>query len=266
MLIAPQTVATANLHRSAGRLPESGMGPIYDGAGDPEAPISVSLLRLASGSSERFQVEGQETAAIVLSGAGELRAGSASAVFRRPSWIDRPPTVAHASGGTAVEVHADEPSELIVIRTPNPQRFESRVVPAARVREEQRGRGKVFDAAHRLVRTAFDGSDSPPATRLVIGEVITFPGRWSSYPPHHHPQPELYYYRFDRPQGYGHAECGDEVYKVREHDVLRIPGGKDHAQCAAPGYHMYYLWAIRHLDGARYAGFETTPDHRWTFE
>jgi 5-deoxy-glucuronate isomerase len=96
--------------------------------------------------------------------------------------------------------------------------------------------------------------------------VITYPGRWSSYPPHHHPQPELYYYRFDRPQGYGHAECGDEVYKVREHDVLRIPGGRDHAQCAAPGYHMYYLWTIRHLEGARYAGFETTPDHRWTFE
>jgi 5-deoxy-D-glucuronate isomerase len=48
--------------------------------------------------------------------------------------------------------------------------------------------------------------------------------------------------------------------------VLRIPGGQDHAQCAAPGYHMYYLWAIRHLEGARYAGFETSPDHRWTFE
>jgi hypothetical protein len=29
---------------------------------------------------------------------------------------------------------------------------------------------------------------------------------------------------------------------------------------------MYYLWAIRHLDGARYAGFETSPEHRWTFE
>jgi 5-deoxy-glucuronate isomerase len=242
------------------------MAALYDGSSDLEAPISLSLLRLAARTTERLEASGQETAAVVLSGSGELRAGSASAVFLRPSWIDRPPTVAHACTGTAIEVRTDEPSELIVVRTPNVQRFDARVLPAARVREEHRGRGKVLDAAHRLVRTAFDGSDSPPTTRLVIGEVLTYPGRWSSYPPHHHPQPELYYYRFDRAQGYGHAECGDEVYKVREHDVLRIPGGQDHAQCAAPGYHMYYLWAIRHLEGARYAGFETSPDHRWTFE
>jgi 5-deoxy-glucuronate isomerase len=239
---------------------------LYDAATDPEAPISLSLLKVAPHTHERLEAAGQETAAVVLSGAGTLRAGTASAVFLRPNWIEQSPTVAHACAGTAIEVHADEPSEVIVVRTPNTQRFDARVVPAARVRAEHRGEGKVFDAAHRLVRTVFDGADSSPATRLVVGEVITFPGRWSSYPPHHHPQPEIYYYRFDRPQGYGHAECGDEVYKVHEHDVLRIPGGKDHAQCAAPGYHMYYLWVIRHLEGARYAGFEMSPEHRWTFE
>jgi 5-deoxy-glucuronate isomerase len=99
-----------------------------------------------------------------------------------------------------------------------------------------------------------------------VGEVVSLPGRWSSYPPHHHAQPEIYYYRFDPPQGYGHAELGDEVFKVHQHDLLRITAGNDHAQAAAPGYHMYYLWAIRHLDGNPYTGFEYTETHKWTFE
>jgi 5-deoxy-glucuronate isomerase len=53
---------------------------------------------------------------------------------------------------------------------------------------------------------------------------------------------------------------------VQQHDVLAIEPGLDHAQTAAPGYHMYYLWVIRHLDQDPYTGFEYTETHRWTFE
>ena len=89
--------------------------------------------------------------------------------------------------------------------------------------------------------------DDPERLEKVLGEVVTMPGRWSSYPPHHHPQPEIYHYRFTRPQGYGHAELGDDVLKVKQFDTVKIFDGNDHAQCAAPGYGMYYSWVIRHL-------------------
>jgi 5-deoxy-glucuronate isomerase len=116
------------------------------------------------------------------------------------------------------------------------------------------------------VRTIFDDRNGPPGARLVVGEVVTSPGRWSSYPPHHHPQPEIYHYRFTRPEGYGHAETGEAVHKVRAGDTVVIDPGETHAQCAAPGYGMWYLWTIRHLDDARYAGPTFDPEHRWTLE
>ena len=113
-----------------------------------------------------------------------------------------------------------------------------------------------------IVRTIFDGRNRPQA-KLVLGEVVTFPGRWSSYPPHHHPQPEIYHYRFTDPRGYGHAELGDDVLKVQQHDTIKILDFNDHSQVAAPGYGMYYIWAIRHLDGDPYTVPEFTREHAW---
>ena len=88
-----------------------------------------------------------------------------------------------------------------------------------------------------------------------IGEVLNFPGRWSSYPPHYHPQPEIYYYEISPSWGYGHGELGDNVYKIENGDVLAITNSKTHSQTSAPGFYMYYLWAIRHGDKKRYDGF-----------
>jgi 5-deoxy-glucuronate isomerase len=93
---------------------------------------------------------------------------------------------------------------------------------------------------------------------------VNYPGRWSSYPPHHHDQPEIYHYRFTDPDGYGHAELGDDVLKVRTNDTVFIPPGLDHGQVSAPGYGMYYLWMIRHLPGNPYTGFTFAKEHQWT--
>ena len=131
---------------------------------------------------------------------------------------------------------------------------------------EPRGRGQVGGRALRYVRTIFDRTNSPPEVELVLGEVVTFPGGWSSYPPHHHPQHEIYHYRFTEPQGYGHAELGEEVVKVKQYDTIKIPAGLDHAQCAAPGYGMYYSWVIRHLPDKPYTVPEFTAEHAWTMQ
>lgn len=91
--------------------------------------------------------------------------------------------------------------------------------------------------------------DNAPYSNMVMGEVFNQPGKWSSYPPHHHPQPELYYYRFSRPEGFGVGFEGDTPYKTQDGDCLCIRGGNAHEQVVAPGYEMYYVWLIRHIDG-----------------
>ena len=83
---------------------------------------------------------------------------------------------------------------------------------------------------------------------LRYGEVLNFPGKWSSYPPHHHPQPEVYFYRFDYPHGFGAGFANGEIYRTGNNGLAVINHGF-HSQCAAPGYAMCYAWGIRHLEG-----------------
>src|SRR5690606_19128570 len=116
--------------------------------------------------------------------------------FDRPDWIEVSPSAAHGCTGTTLEVTAETRVEIALLATDNESPFPGRVYTPGEVATEHRGRGLLEDTAYRWVRLVFDGTIAPKAARLVLGEVITLPGRWSSYPPHHHKQPEIYYYRF----------------------------------------------------------------------
>ncbi|MFT5875577.1 MAG: 5-deoxy-glucuronate isomerase, partial [Clostridium sp.] len=114
-------------------------------------------------------------------------------------------------------------------------------------------------------RTVFDKSNSPDSN-LVVGEVIDHPGKWSSYPPHYHPQPEIYFYKFNPENGYGFSELGEDAVKLRQNDTVKILDNATHPQITAPGYAMYYLWVIRHLDGNPYITPTFVPEHLWVTE
>ncbi len=228
-----------------------------------ESGIAIGVLKLAAGEVHRAAVK-SETAWLLMSGRVSVRAGATRTELSRSSLFDDPPRALHVSAGAEVELTAREAVELTVYETQNTSAFAPKLYET--VADEHRGKGKVQDQAFRFVRTVFDGTNAPPEASLVLGEVINFPGRWSSYPPHHHPQPELYHYRFDKPDGYGHAELGESVFKVRSFDTLRIMNGVDHPQCSAPGYAMYYAWVIRHLPHARYGVPDFEPRHRWTMD
>ncbi|MFH1810127.1 MAG: 5-deoxy-glucuronate isomerase [Pseudomonadota bacterium] len=230
-----------------------------------DAGLALAILRLEAG--ERFEDRPEvETAWLLLDGAGHWSLDGRTVQVARHSLFEQAGAVAHLCRGAQLDIQAEQACELACLRTINDRVFEPRLFSASEVREEVRGQGSVDGAATRVVRTVFDDSNSSAEARLVLGEVVHAPGRWSSYPPHHHPQPELYHYRFTAPQGYGHAELGDDVLRVQNNDTVKILDAVDHAQVAAPGYGMYYIWAIRHLDDARYVQPEFTEAHRWTLD
>jgi len=184
----------------------------------------------------------------------------------RRSLFDEGPTVLHVGSGTAVEIEAQSARvEWAVARATNPTPQATRLFRSGDVESESRGRGLAQGACTRVVRTVFDRT-ARPDSGLVVGEVVNLPGRWSSYPPHAHPQPEIYHYRFTLPQGWGHAELGDEVLRVRSGDTLKILDGRTHAQVSAPGYGMWYLWIVRHLRDAPYTGFQYDASHTWLLD
>jgi 5-deoxy-glucuronate isomerase len=243
---------------------EPGFTAVTRAESDPTG-ISFGVLHLRTGEVRAFEPEG-ETALLLMSGAVRIAAPGVSELVRRASLFDESPSCLHAPAATRIELTAEDATELTVYASGNRRSFEPRLYRSGDVANEHRGKGQVGDACYRFVRTIFDRRNADANAELVLGEVVTMPGRWSSYPPHHHAQPEIYHYRFTLPQGYGHAELGERVFQVRQYDTLRIPAGLDHAQCAAPGYGMYYSWVIRHLPGKPYTVPDFTEEHRWTME
>jgi 5-deoxy-glucuronate isomerase len=236
-------------------------------AGEPELDTGMSFGLLALEAGERFEDRSdRERAIVLLSGDVRIRWEGGDLQVRRSSLFDERPAALHLPAASGVELVATSAAELAWIETANERPFSARLFDGdSMLEEERRGEGRVDDAAFRFVRTIFDDRNRPEAN-LVLGEVVNLPGRWSSWPPHHHPQPEIYHYRFDRPEGYGHGELGDEVLRIVHGDTVKITGERDHAQVAAPGSAMWYLWVIRHLPEARYTVPEFSAPHRWTME
>jgi len=216
---------------------------------------------------EAFEEIGtKESAWVLMQGRAHVACAGREFAVERSSLFDEAPTVLHVPPGTPLRIVArSERLEWAVTRASNTATFTPRVFWPRDIEPEHRGLGLAHGTCVRNVRLVFDRT-ARPQSNLVVGEVINYPGRWSSYPPHHHAQPEIYHYRFSAPQGYGHGEVGDRVYKVRAFDTLRIAAQHDHAQVAAPGYAMYYLWIVRHLENNAYAGFEYSPEHVWMLD
>ena len=231
----------------------NGLNP-YNQAHD-ETGMEFDILIMQPGDDFKISDNKREIALIIIEGAGDVKFEDTSLTFNRPNWVDNDPTVVHMSAGESTVLNAVSETRVAIVKTLNNDKFKGKVYYPENIDTEHRGKDQLGDTCYRLVRLAFDGTITPPESKLVIGEVLNFPGKWSSYPPHHHSQPELYYYELSPKWGYGHGELGDDVHKIKNGDILAITGSRVHSQTSAPGFYMYYLWAIRHDDNKRYDGF-----------
>jgi 5-deoxy-glucuronate isomerase len=254
------------LIRQPGEFQPGRYAPITSLAGPhPEMLMDFGILRLAAGQAEAGE-EPKERAYLLLGGTVEIDLAGGHARMARASLFDRGPWCLHLPAGSQVTLRAvGGPAEIAVHKTTNARAFEPRLYTPEECRDEERGKGTMGETSTRIVRTIFDDSNAPWAN-LVLGEVITFPGKWSSYPPHHHPQPEIYHYRFLPEQGFGLTAIGGRAWLLKHRDTVLIHSGEVHPQVAAPGYAMYYIWVIRHLDGNRYGVPEFLPEHRWVMD
>ena len=143
-------------------------------------------------------------------------------------------------------------------------------IPGASMRVEVRGSGNATRQITHIIPPEF------AAHRLLVVEVSTPAGNWSSYPPHKHEVErlplendleEVYAYRFAAPEGFGvqrlYTRDGslDETWTVRDGDVVLVPRGY-HPFCAAHGYHGYYLNALAAEQRSMAAADD--PDLAWT--
>ena len=186
---------------------------------------------------------------------------------KRFSCFDESPSVLHVPARVSVTIKAIEDSELCVERSVNEKSFASTYYSPSDIRSDVFGAGVLNEASIRTVRTVFDG-EIAPESNMVLGEVINHPGKWSSYPPHDHPHPEIYHYRFFPKQGFGVSLLDEDPYLVKDGDSSLIFPDKTHSQVAGAGYAMYYIWMIPHLPNDRW--LPTTryfrKEHTWMLE
>ncbi|MGA2612108.1 MAG: 5-deoxy-glucuronate isomerase [Spirochaetia bacterium] len=235
------------------------------GAHHPETLMDFAILRLKAGQTHLSR-PGKERAFILLGGQVELSWEGRKVRAQRQSLFDQSPWCLSVPAGMEVALTAlDGEAEISVHATENPRPFPAHLYTPEECRSEERGKGTMKETSTRIVRTIIEDPKASHSN-LVLGEVITFPGKWSSYPPHHHPQPEIYHYRFQQPGGFGLCQIGEEAYVLRNRDTVIIPPGAVHPHAAAPGYAMFYIWVIRHLDGARYGTPTFVPEHSWVMD
>lgn len=228
--------------------------------------LTSRRLRLAPGAAARFSSPGEETVVVLQEGSGTFAAGERSWRVHRSSVFTERATALLLPPGVEVTVTAETPLEAVLVSTPAPPGGDAVLFGPEMVQVNQRGRGNYSREVHDIcVR-------DPHGRRLMVGETFNPPGNWSSFPPHKHDgrdgEPtleEVYHFRLDPPQGFGHqmlyTNDGESVtHTVRDGDAVLLPYGY-HPVSAPPGYKLYYLWAMAGEE--RRLALHEDPAHRW---
>ncbi len=232
----------------------------------PQMLLDFGILRLREG--DVWQCNAQlERAWLLIDGKVEFHWDNTSARGERHSCFDDNPVALHVARGTAVTITALQDSEICVEKVENERLFHATFYEQKDIRCDVFGAGVLGEASMRTVRTVFDGESSLDSN-MVLGEVINHPGKWSSYPPHDHPHPEIYHYRFFPRQGFGISLLDDDAYKVGDGDTSLILPNTTHSQVAGAGYAMYYIWMIPHLPNDRWLPSTRyyRKEHAWMLE
>jgi 5-deoxy-glucuronate isomerase len=227
-----------------------------------EMMMDVRVYRMKEGEERTFFRQGEETAILLLKGKVVYKwEDREEEAFRRDVFTDGPYAL-HVCTGTKVAVKALSEAEILVQCTKNDTVFEAKLYKPEDAPWGYSCVGKFGNVAKRRVNTIFD-KQIAPHSNMVLGEVLNDRGNWSGYLPHRHPQPELYYFKFDRPEGFGASFIDDHVFKSVDNSFSAITPEALHPQSAAPGFQMYTCWMIRHLDGNPWLQTTRNEDERY---
>lgn len=212
--------------------------------------VGFEVVRLKMGEPLARDTGHREACLVWLSGTSAVLAGTQrwDKVGKRKSVFDGPPHAVYVPPRTPIRVTGGRGGAEIAIgwapaeSGPAAQHF-------ATAQVEERGEGAAARTIHQILM------EDREAERLLVTEVLTPAGHWSSYPPHKHDTDdppnetlleEIYYFRMKDPRGfalqrvYTADRALDESLAARDGDLVIVPRGY-HTVSAAPGYDAYYL-------------------------
>jgi 5-deoxy-glucuronate isomerase len=237
--------------------------------------VGFEVYELSRGDGIRQATGAREACVVMLAGQADIAVGAEAwkDVGSRQNVFEGTPDAVYAPPGQLLEVTASsETCEVALCWAPAERGAEPALIKASAIKPFKRGSGGTERTIHNILM------EDRPADSLLVTEVLTPAGHWSSYPPHKHDTDdppnetyleETYYHRMARPEGfavqlvYTDDRSLDEAIQVSDGDVVLVPRGY-HPVAAGPGYDLYYLNVMA---GPRRRWLVTTdPDHRWQLD
>jgi 5-deoxy-glucuronate isomerase len=216
--------------------------------------ITFSIYHLREGQTLSGAANGEESALVVLSGIGEAtlngerlgRIGERLSVFEEKAAY----TLYLSDSASYAITCTSERMEIALAAAPATGRaYTPRLIRPREVGIEERGEDQTRRRIHHLMNI-----DRQDVGRLLLVEVYTPAGNWSSYPPHKHDTEnppheayleETYYHHVQPTNGFGlqrvYDKAGlDETVAAYDGDLVLVPKGY-HMVGALPGCDLYYL-------------------------
>lgn len=235
--------------------------------------VGFAVHDIAAGDTLAMAGTSDEICLVLLSGDAQITVGDLDTgmLAGRKSVFDKvQPHAVYVPMDCDWQVKAGSNVELAVCRAPGIDGLHPpRLISADNMPLETRGSGTNTRHVCNIL------PETEPADSLLVVEVITPAGNWSSYPPHKHdtdnlPQEsyleETYYHRVNPPQGYvlhrvyDDSRELDETMAAEDRSVVLVPKGY-HPVGAPHGYESYYLNVM--AGPKRIWKFKNDPDHEW---
>lgn len=257
------------------RRPESGANGRYQHITPENANwqyVGFEAYDLKPGEAINLAASDKELCLVLLSGKADVKTSSAefSDIGERMTvFEDKAPHAVYVKNGEDVTLTATTDVELAVCAAPGHGNHETRHIKPAEMSREVRGEGTNTRHVCNIL------PQDEPADSLLVVEVKTPNGNWSSYPPHKHDQDnipqesyleETYYHRINPKQGFVFQRVYtddlsiDETMSVEDRCVVMVPKGY-HPVGAPHGYDSYYLNVM--AGPTRQWVFNNHPDHEW---
>ena len=255
------------------RKPQGILGKVHDISVEDAGwkYVGFGLYHLAPGDCVKESTGDREVILVLIEGKAQIKSadqdfgelGQRMNVFERT-----PPHCVYIPNGSEWTAVATTKCVLAVCTAPGSGGHKAQIIGPLGISLEERGKDANTRYIHNIAMENRDVADS-----LLVTEVFTPQGNWSSYPPHRHDEDnfpsmtyleEIYYHRLNPEQGFGiqrvFTEDGelDETMAISNNDVVLVPRG--HHPCGSPyGYEMYYLNVM--AGPLRKWRFQHNPEH-----
>jgi 5-deoxy-glucuronate isomerase len=234
--------------------------------------ISFEVHQLVAGQSKSFISADKETCMVIVSGLGDVTTdneswkniGDRMSVFEKKA-----PYSVYIPPRDQLLVTANTDMEIALCKAPAVGKYSARLIKPENCGYVPRGSGS--NERH-VCNILFPEQQ---AEKLLVVEVITPDGNWSSYPPHKHDTDNLplesaleetYYHKLNPEQGFAFQRVYtddrsiDETIAVEHNSVVMVPEGY-HPVGAPHGYELYYLNVM--AGAVREWQFQNDPAHEW---